>query len=91
MTLCTIQRYLVSSSLLFGTLGFTHGLMLYKVHDMAYSITQESTRKIREQQMIQYVAGGVLYGLLLGPWVPVIGPIWLAKAWPHTKCKYLIR
>ena len=78
-----IQRYLVSSSLLFGAIGTVHGVLLMKTRN------RKIYEKEKEHYIIRTVAGGALYGLLLGPWAPIIGPVWLAKKWPSSSCTYL--
>lgn len=82
-----LQRYLISSSLLFGAIGLGHGVVLYKVHECCDP--QQLDKQTREQQMIRYIAGGTLYGLFMGPWVPIAGPIWVFKKWPGSRCLYL--
>jgi hypothetical protein len=78
-----IQRYLVSSSLLFGAIGTGHGVLLMKIHN------RKIYEKEGEHYIIRTVVGGALYGLLLGPWAPIIGPIWLAKKWPGSICTHV--
>ena len=91
----SLQRYLISSSLLFGGIGLAHGIVLYKLQEITHYKLQEIgapqklDKQTREQQMIRYIAGGALYGLLLGPWIPIAGPIWVFKKWPDSRCLYL--
>jgi hypothetical protein len=71
------QRYLIASSILWGSVGAAHGYTLYKLN------------KGRPDPELRYIAGGALYGLFLGPWAPIAGPIWLAKKWPMSTCTHL--
>jgi hypothetical protein len=90
-----LQRYLIRSSLLFGGIGLAHGIVLYKLHDITRCKLQEIgaphklDKQTREQLMIRYIAGGALFGLLMGPWAPIAGPIWVCKKWPDSRCLYL--
>lgn len=71
------QRYLTGSVILWSSVGAAHGLALYKL------------KKDTPDPALRYIVGGTLYGAFLGPWAPVIVPLWLTQKWPMTTCEYL--
>jgi hypothetical protein len=77
-----LQRYLVSSVVLWGSVGAIHGTIMYKLN------TYDNKTHVRDPAL-RYIGGGILYGVFLGPWAPIAGPVWLAKKWPSSSCTYL--
>lgn len=76
------QRYLFTSVALWGTVGGIHGAVMYKLNIY-------DKKSVMHDPALRYIVGGVLYGMFLGPWAPIAGPIWIAKKWPMSTCLYL--
>ena len=87
-----VLRYIVSSAFLGGTGGVAHGAIRGAIelhHDTG------SFRPLTQRHAIEYIGRGAardgLQGSLMGPWAPVLIPLWFTAWRSQMKCPHFIR
>ena len=83
-------QYLLASAAAGGVIGAVHGAVrgFIELHHDTGSIKPPTTHHTTE-----YILRGAgtdgLQGLLMGPWAPVLAPLWLTVWKRHTRCPHV--
>lgn len=87
-----VLRYVVSSAFLGGAVGIAHGSVRGAIE--LYRDTG-SVRPLTQYHALEYIGRGAandgLQGALLGPWAPVLVPLWFTAWRSQMKCPHFIR